>query len=143
MNNICSNRKLKRHLIKVLVLWNTCIVIFMKQSIVAGSLLLLNGKIVSRCILPAVDPDCIYCRQNRPRNYFATDGKIDTAKYYCNAVIKSKQFSPFLLLRYFDFCMFLQEFISVTVHNPTIHNTYEDGRFTTFDVELQVSASQG
>ena len=33
-----------------------------------------------------------------------------------------------------------KEYISVTVHNPTIHNTYEEGRYTTFDVELQTNS---
>ena len=31
-------------------------------------------------ILPAVDPDCDCCRQNRPKNCFAVNGKRDTSK---------------------------------------------------------------
>ena len=38
-----------------------------------------DGKIAFRSILPAVDPDCTLCWQNRPRNYFAVNGKRDTS----------------------------------------------------------------
>ena len=39
-----------------------------------------DSKISFRSILPAVDPDCNCCKQNRPRNCFAVNGKRDTSK---------------------------------------------------------------
>ena len=39
-----------------------------------------DSKIPFRSILPAVDPDCTCCRQNRPRNCFAVNGKRDTSQ---------------------------------------------------------------
>ena len=39
-----------------------------------------DSKVAFRTILPAVDPDCTRCRQNRPRNCFAVNGKQDTSK---------------------------------------------------------------
>ena len=41
-----------------------------------------DGKIASRSIVSAVDPDCTHCWQNRPRNYFAVNSKIDTSKKF-------------------------------------------------------------
>ena len=39
-----------------------------------------TGKIASKHILLEVDADFTYCWQNRPRNYFAVNGEIGTAK---------------------------------------------------------------
>ena len=39
-----------------------------------------DSKIAFRSILPAVDPDCTRCKQNRPRNCFAVNGKRNTSK---------------------------------------------------------------
>ena len=39
-----------------------------------------DSKIAFRSILPAVDPDCTRCRQNKPRNCSAVNGKRDTSK---------------------------------------------------------------
>ena len=38
-----------------------------------------DGRIASTSILLAVDPDCTRCWLNRPKNYFAVNGKIDTS----------------------------------------------------------------
>ena len=44
-----------------------------------------DGKITSESVLPAVDPDCTHCWQNRPSNYFVVNGKIDTYKSFFSA----------------------------------------------------------
>ena len=38
-----------------------------------------DGEIACRSILPAVDLDCTRCWQNRPRNYFGVNDKIDSS----------------------------------------------------------------
>ena len=44
-----------------------------------------DGKITSRSISPTVDPDCTHCWQNKPRKYFAVNGKMDTSKSFFSA----------------------------------------------------------